>query len=104
MPLPRPLAECAAILRAQCAPALPVHIRLADLPGDRWADYTRCKRHHLIRLHRVASFNNPGLMCYLALHEWAHALANESDPREHDDHGPAFGEAYARCCRAYSLE
>lgn len=104
MPLPRRLAEAAAILRAQCAPALPVRIRLADLPGDRWADYTRCRSYHLIRLHRAASVANPGLVCYLLLHEFSHCLANEAAPREHDDHGPAFGAAYARCCRAYSLE
>lgn len=105
MPPPRrPLRRCLALLRAACPTRHPVHVRILDIPGDRWADYTRRRASHLIRLQRAASVSNPGLLCYVVLHEYAHALANEADPGEADDHGEAFGAAYARCCRAYSLE
>lgn len=103
MSLPRPLAECALILRAQCAPALPVRIRLVDLV-DRWGDCSlmgRERKYFLIRLHRPAALSNPGLLCWVLLHEFSEAMSWGQDQI---DHGPAFGAAYSLCCRAYSLE
>lgn len=102
--LPRPLAEAAAILRAQCPPDYPVRIRLVDLP-DRWGDCTlmgegECQ-YFLIRLHRPSAVCYPGLAVWVCLHEWAEALSWGLDKI---DHGAEFGAAYARCCRAYSLE
>ena len=34
------------------------------------------------------------------IHEWAHCMAWTSDHAELEDHGPAWGVAYAKCYRA----
>lgn len=100
MALPPRLRSAAAVLRAQCPPALPVRIRLEDL-GDCWGDCSRGPRAFVIRLHRPSAVAYPGLMAWLLAHEWAEAL---SWGQPGGDHSDAFGIAYARCARALSLE
>jgi len=34
------------------------------------------------------------------IHEWAHAVVARSHARNHKDHGPEWGLAYAQCYRA----
>lgn len=91
------LNAAARILRRQCMPAHPVHVRRVQLQGEWGHCWLRKRKHRKVFLIAIDSRMPDQLALETLVHEWAHAL---SWYEPGTDHSVAWGRAYARCYRA----
>lgn len=101
------LREAARLLRQRVPAAFPVRVRRDPLPTDRHGDaaLVRGRKPHFVI--RIDQRLRGDFAVWVLLHEWAHCRAwslRDTHGPDWEEHGPAFGVAYAECWRAYTEE
>lgn len=97
-------------LREECAPLLPVAVRVTSLPKDWFGETSLSRdgtcfrillRSRVVDSDGVRPVTRQELLDAL-VHEWAHALSWPGVPEAPhlERHGPEWGVAYAKCYQA----